>query len=731
MNPTVENLKRVAVEALRQQHFVEAEQWLAAALQLAPATPDLLFLLGTTLAQTGKADQAIQFLDAARAAQPDHVPTLNNLATVLRQQGRLEEAVVPLRHALLVQPKSADTLVNLGHALKALGRIDQARECAHLALKLKPDHIEALILAGVVLLEQGKPDDARRCFERAAALKPDGAAALHGLGLAHAAQGELKAAAQDLVRAIALAPQQPAIHLSLAETLLAAGDYPDGSAEYEWRWQTAAGRLPELPAPLWDGNPLPPGQTLLLWCESGAAEAIQMIRFAHDLHSFAERIVVTCPAPLMRLFRSCKDIDEVVPLGGELGEKRPAHAGIGAPGEPDLESGTGQEGREQLASRRITREIGVAGHRIDGDAEPVDEAAHREVRVEERQLAAERHDLVDVLAAAEKAHQGRGAGDDDAFGEAMQIVREADHLDCFGGAAFAPQQQRLARRQRVPVPQRRRQFGQAASGGLPAPFIFGAAVGVIASSEQRLGKAEMDGRLLWRQRDGAHQILRRGFELALRGMSQSETVQSGGAVGLQRRGAFETTACIVGLTLFQQHHAGENQRFDVIGLELERQVGAFAGLIDAAQRLQRVPQIDQRVGRFRLYEKGVPQRHHRFLEAALLAQHGGKIVQRRDVIGLRRPRRVEELDRLIGLAGLRQCRAEEEKEIRRRGRKLQRRGEPLFCLDEVLLAQCLDRRAFEVLDRRIHRPKRSEKRFMNRQEAPPRAVNQRFAPVQW
>ena len=318
MNPTVENLKHATVEALRQQHFVEAEQWLAAALQLAPATPDLLFLLGTTLAQTGKADQAIQFLDAARAAQPNHVPTLNNLATVLRQQGRLEEAVVPLRHALLVQPKSADTLVNLGHALKALGRIDQARECAHLALKLKPDHIEALILAGVVLLEQGKPDDARRCFQRAAALKPDGAAALHGLGLAHAAQGELKAAAQDLVRAIALAPQQPAIHLSLAETLLAAGDYPDGSAEYEWRWQTAAGRLPELPAPLWDGNPLPPGQTLLLWCESGAAEAIQMIRFARDLHSFAERIVVTCPAPLMRLFRSCKDIDEVVPLGGEL-----------------------------------------------------------------------------------------------------------------------------------------------------------------------------------------------------------------------------------------------------------------------------------------------------------------------------------------------------------------------------------------------------------------------------
>src|SRR5665213_559828 len=214
-------------------------------------------------------------------------------------------------------------------------------------------------------------------------------------------------------------------------------------------WIASAAPLSHHSSSVWPGGSGFPSH-------SGAAEAIQMIRFAHDLHSFAERIVVTCPAPLMRLFRSCKDIDEVVPLGGEL-PFFDAHLPMGSlinrlgitvdtvTSDPYLAS---DPARRELFAPFLAGpgfKVGLAWSADPGMRGPL-----------LAELAAERHDLVDVLAAAEKAHQGRGAGDDDAFGEAMQIVREADHLDCFGGAAFAPQQQRLARRQRVPVPQRRR-----------------------------------------------------------------------------------------------------------------------------------------------------------------------------------------------------------------------------------------------------------------------------------
>lgn len=277
------DIQAAAAEALRQGRIAEAETLLNSALAQTPAAPELLFLNGTLLASTGKLDQAAASFERARQATPDNTALLNNLGTVLRQLGRFDEAVAHLRHALAVEPKSPDTLANIGQALKALGRAGQAAECANLALKLKPGHAEALHLAGAVLLERG----------------------------------QAKTAAEYFTRAAQLAPERPAYRVSLGLALLTLGDLPAGSAAYEWRWHGPM-RLPNLPAPLWDGKPLGPNATLLLWAEESVSELIQLIRLAPELHRYAGHIVLCAPAPLVHLLASAPGIDRVIAIGQPL-----------------------------------------------------------------------------------------------------------------------------------------------------------------------------------------------------------------------------------------------------------------------------------------------------------------------------------------------------------------------------------------------------------------------------
>ncbi len=277
------DIQSAAAEALRLGRIDEAQTLLDSALAASPDAPELLFLYGTLLARAGKLDQAVVTFARARAGMPDNVTLLNNLGTVLRQLGRHAEAVTHLRHALVLIPKSADTLANIGQALKALGRTGQAAECADLALRLNPDHAESLHLAGSVLIEQG----------------------------------EAKAAAEYFTRAAQLAPERPVYRVSLGLALLTLGDLPAGSAAYEWRWHGPM-RLPDLPAPLWDGKPFGQDATLLLWAEESVSELIQFLRFAPDLHRYAGHIVLYAPAPLVRLLASAPGIDQVIAIGDPL-----------------------------------------------------------------------------------------------------------------------------------------------------------------------------------------------------------------------------------------------------------------------------------------------------------------------------------------------------------------------------------------------------------------------------
>ncbi len=321
-NVTTTSLKDWVLEAMRQNRFGEAEKTLRSALDAPAQGSDLQFLLGTVLAASGKLDEAILYLEETRKAMPDNVGVLNNLGNVLRLKGRPEEAVVHLRHALTIHPDSPDALTNLGLALLALGRADQAIQCGRLALRLRPQDAEALFMLASALGEEGRIEDARQCFDQVLHLRPGHPAALNGLALACRDQGKLDEAVEGLRNAITAAPEDATLHTNLGLCMMEAGDLAGGSLEYEWRLRRPG--APRINAPIWDGKPLA-GRTLLLWADTGFADAIQMIRFAPMLRGSAGRIVLACPAPLARLAASAPGIDQVVSHGEAL---PPVHAYI-------------------------------------------------------------------------------------------------------------------------------------------------------------------------------------------------------------------------------------------------------------------------------------------------------------------------------------------------------------------------------------------------------------------
>ncbi len=306
------SLKDWVVEAMRERRFSDAEKALRSALDAPARSTDLQFLLGTVLASSGKLDEAIQFLEQARQELPDNVNILNNLGNVLRLKGRPEEAITHLRRALAIHPDSPDALVNLGLSLLALNRADQAVQCARLALRLKPENPEALFVLATALGEEGRPEEAAQCFEQVLRARPGHPAALNGLALARREQGKLDEAIAGLRDAIAGTPDDPTLHTNLGLFMMENGDLAGGSAEYEWRLRRPG--APRLNAPLWDGKPLA-GRTLLLWADTGLADAVQLIRFAPMLRASAGRIVLACPAPLARLAASAPGIDQVVSQG--------------------------------------------------------------------------------------------------------------------------------------------------------------------------------------------------------------------------------------------------------------------------------------------------------------------------------------------------------------------------------------------------------------------------------
>jgi len=92
--------------------------------------------------------------------------------------------------------------------------------------------------------------------------------------------------------------------LGRAVTLLSMGRYPEGFADYPWRWKvfrdemTPRGRRMYDAMPRWDGSP---GKRVIILHEAGYGDTLQLLRYVPIVRDVSDSVVLEMPGPLQRI----------------------------------------------------------------------------------------------------------------------------------------------------------------------------------------------------------------------------------------------------------------------------------------------------------------------------------------------------------------------------------------------------------------------------------------------
>jgi tetratricopeptide (TPR) repeat protein len=262
----------------RAGRLLEAERGYRRILAADPQASDALHMLGVLAYQTGRNAAAAELIGRAIALHGQNASYHSNLGLALQALGDLESAAASFRRAITLNPDAAAAHNNLGIVLTALGRWDEALACSGKALELQPDFADAHVNIGHVHRQQQNREAAIAQYRTAIRLRPDFAEA----------------------------------HTSLAHALLAGGDFAEGWAEYEWRWQTRS-MLPgrrNFTQPQWRGQ-AGNGRTLLLHAEQGFGDTLQFCRFAAAAAAREFRVILEVQPPLVRLLRGISGVSVI------------------------------------------------------------------------------------------------------------------------------------------------------------------------------------------------------------------------------------------------------------------------------------------------------------------------------------------------------------------------------------------------------------------------------------
>lgn len=179
-----QSLTDQAVTLHRSGNFAGAEQLYRAALAADPRDFTARHLLGVTLAQQGRGEDALRELAEALTLRPGDADALLNHANVLKTLGRDNEALAGFTRALDARPGWPQALNNRGTVLQSLGRFDEALADYDAALAAQADYVEALNNRGSVLQDLKRPAEALAAYDRALRLAPNYAAAFNNRGSA-------------------------------------------------------------------------------------------------------------------------------------------------------------------------------------------------------------------------------------------------------------------------------------------------------------------------------------------------------------------------------------------------------------------------------------------------------------------------------------------------------------------------------------------------------------------
>ncbi|MEM5382271.1 tetratricopeptide repeat protein [Paraburkholderia phymatum] len=266
--------------------------------------------------ELGRLSDAEAYLRRTVQIDPAHCSAYNNLGVVLKESGRVEEAENAYRQAISVDPRHASAQFNLACLLNAQGRWTEAEAAYRCSLASTPDHAEAHNNLGAVLQKLGRMQEAAAAWRQALAIQPVFADASFNLGIALQAQRRHREAEMAYRHALACDPNLLEAKLNLSHVLLATGQFSEGWALYECRYEGMTAdfvRCPRLPFAQWQGEPLD-GKSIVVWPEQGYGDTLQFCRYFPMMKRLgAAKVTVACQAGMQALIERIPGVDACIP----------------------------------------------------------------------------------------------------------------------------------------------------------------------------------------------------------------------------------------------------------------------------------------------------------------------------------------------------------------------------------------------------------------------------------
>jgi tetratricopeptide (TPR) repeat protein len=286
---------------------------------IASSSAAQLFTQALEAARAGQRPAAVALLNRAHALDARHVGIRNALGVLRLESGDHGGALAVLKPVARELPNAAPIPLNFGNALVAAGRSADAIAPLKRAAALESNNAVVWYGYARALQTAGRVAEADAAYVRVLAINPEHpdtranrVATLNFLDRYTEADAEAS-------RVLATSPHDAGAHLNRAVSLLAMGQWAAGWQEYEWRQHTTLldGQRRRWDAPVWDGTPLP-GGTVVVHAEQGFGDTLQFVRYLPLLRRQGMRVVLQCPATLVRLLRASALADDVVAFGDVL-----------------------------------------------------------------------------------------------------------------------------------------------------------------------------------------------------------------------------------------------------------------------------------------------------------------------------------------------------------------------------------------------------------------------------
>ena len=209
-------------------------------LRLGPGTHWAYLMLGKSLSNQGKLDEAVAAFREGIRLGPDDWQGHVELGYVLEKQGKLDESVAALREGIRIGGHMEGRRGRMGHVahfflgcvLRKQGKHEEAMLALREALRLKPSYSSSHSMLAICLAELGRFEEAGSEAREALRIAPKDPAALMTVAEVVAGYGDADKAIAILRDAIQLNPDAAGLHDQLGAICEREGRYEEACAAY-------------------------------------------------------------------------------------------------------------------------------------------------------------------------------------------------------------------------------------------------------------------------------------------------------------------------------------------------------------------------------------------------------------------------------------------------------------------------------------------------------------------